>query len=467
LPVAITAPPEKPRPLRATLHDAVVPADEPFRAHAPPAPAVVEVTDAPPTVITAKSGLRVEVFPRSSVPILHVRLVVDRGAIDLGDPGGLKTEEVDQLFRRLGDETTYEEISARLTQAGGTWNKGFTRDAFWVDVKVPRTGLGAALETLSRGFVHAWLSPAEYELRSREWKNIAVSASLGQENAERLVLFGDKHAYGYAGEGSVLMPREEAQAVHDQIFQPVHSRLVVVGDADPVEVAKAVEKELGPWGTKTAKRIAKRTLPPPDVKGPRLAVVSGAAEDFRYGAVFARGPAPEGADLDAFRVAVELVGGVVSSRLYEDLRRDGDAFTSHGETHVARTATWAEIGSSYARDRTVAGVEKTLKVIESIRAGTVSDEDVATAKEALMGALRADLATDQGAAKRYGDPEGGYTDVRTFPGRISRVRTVDVVRVAKKYLTPDAIHVLLIGRANQLDPAPLGLGPPAQLGPKP
>ena len=113
-------------------------------------------------------------------------------------------------------------------------------------------------------------------------------------------------------------------------------------------------------------------------------------------------------------------------------------------------------------------MEKTLKVIEAIRAGTVSDEDVATAKEALMGALRADMATDQGAAKRYGDPEeGAYTDVRAFPGRISRVRTVDVVKVAKKYLTPDAIHVLLIGRANQLDPASLGLGPPAALAPKP
>jgi predicted Zn-dependent peptidase len=441
--------------------------DEPFRARAPAVPLVVEAIDPPPKVMTEKSGLRVEVFPRPFVPIMHVRLVVDRGAIDLGDPGGLKTEEVDQLFRRLGDETTYEEISAHLTEAGGTWNKGFTRDAFWVDVKVPRTGLAAALEAISRGFVHAWLSPAEYELRSREWKNIAVSASLGQENAERLILFGDKHAYGYAGEGSVLMPREEAQAVHDQLFQPLHSRLVVVGDADPAEVAKAVEKELGSWGAKTARRIARRALPPPDMKGARLAVVSGAPEDFRYGAVFARGPAPDSADLDAFRVAVEVIGGVVSSRLYEELRRDGDAFTSHGETHVARTATWAEIGTSYARGRTVAGVEKTLKVIEALRAGTVSEEDVATAKEALAGALRADLATDQGAAKRYGDPDATYAYVRAFPGRIAKVRGIDVVKVAKKYLAPDALHVLLIGRANQIDPAPLGLGAPLALAPKP
>lgn len=500
-PVAVPPPPPpraaaKPEPVRQPPLQPREPVpDEPFRAHAPALTPIVEVLDPPPRVTTLANGLRVVLFPRHAVPLAEVRLVIDRGALDLGDLGGLAVNETEDFFRRLGDDAVYEEVSTKLSAVGGCWESGHSHDGVWVAVKIPSAGLDAAVAALSRGFVHAFLAPAEHEMRSREWTHVAGSAAITAEHAERLILFGTRHPYGYGGEGATPISQQAAQKVHDQLFQPAHATLVVVGDVDAAALDASVTRQFGAWvGWKPVAKVrvappevpatpvlvaapavpaarhvmnGRRASPSPSAPQPaaspllaRLSVVSNSAADQRYGAVIARGPAPTSADLDAFRLAVELIGGAVSSTLYERLRQDGDALSLSAGVEVERTATWLELGAYYAPRKAVDGVEQVLRAIRAVRTGAVTDSDITTAREALLGSFRAHMATVEGAASLYS--QGGAQDlerVRNFPARLARIRRSDVIRVANTYLRAEALHVLFVGNSSELDVAPLGLGP--------
>ena len=125
------------------------------------------------------------------------------------------------------------------------------------------------------------------------------------------------------------------------------------------------------------------------------------------------------------------------------------------------------IAAELPRDDLVSGVDRMLRAVETTSQGQVTDADVATAKEALVGSYRAQIATVEGAATSYGRPDEPLDHVRSYPTRIGRVTRADVVRAAARYLRAEALHVLLFTDARSFDAAPLGLGPPVVLAASP
>ena len=103
-----------------------------------------------------------------------------------------------------------------------------------------------------------------------------------------------------------------------------------------------------------------------------------------------------------------------------------------------------------------------LAAIRDLRAGKVSDDEVAAARETSLASLRTAMSTAEGAMATYALWLGLGTDperLRELPARLVKVRTEEIVRVANFYLSEDSIRVLFVRADRELDVRPLGLGP--------
>jgi len=276
----------------------------------------------------------------------------------------------------------------------------------------------------------------------------------------KAVLFGRDHAYGYRPPEQTLNSPERAQELHDELFQPAHAALVVVGDVTPAQLDESAARWLGAWTTRRA--LPKSTAPPPPLNGPRVAVVRRRNNSDGYAAVFARGPDGMRDDSEAFELVAKILGGSWSSKLYEHLREGSEAaYGVATPTFVQREASWLVIGTTYQNDKAVDSVRDVLAATERLRNGSVTDDEIEVARETVLAEWRGIMSTVEGAAAAYAawiahGLEPGRID--DYSSRIARVRRDDVERVAKVYLDPKALHVVFMGEDRWLDPSPLGMG---------
>ena len=262
-----------------------------------------------------------------------------------------------------------------------------------------------------------------------------------------------------------MIPMEAAQAIHARLFQPAQAILVVVGDVGLERLQRSVERVFGPLAGAIA--LPRQAGAPPARPGPRVAVVRNRGLTQVRGAVFARGPAPPSEDTLALAIVAQLLAGGPSSTLFEQLREEaGAAYSLGAGTSAARTASWFSLAASYDADKAVAGVGAVLAAIRALRAGHVSDDQVAVARETIVAQWREQQSSVDGAVAMYASSIAlgrGPDWPRDLPARVASVRREDLVRVANQYLTDPAMHVVFEGDDRWLDVDPLGMGGPVEL----
>ena len=433
---------------------------DPFPSEPPALAPVSEVVDAAPRITTLANGLRVVLVERHTFPVVAARLFVDRGSLDLDDAGGIRVSQAMYLFERGGSEAALEGISADAMRIGASCSSGAHPMAAWVSVRSPAQEFEAALDLMTRLSFKARLTDEEYRRRQAEWTKASDFGGLNLDAAERFVLFGASHPYGFAGHGRNVIPMDDARSLHETLFQPSVATLVLVGDVTPERVDSGVAGAFARWSA-AAPPLPKKTDPPPQRGGPRISLISHHGLTQMRGAIFARGPLPSDDDSFAFAVVANLLGGGKSSRLYEVLREEiGAAYNVGAYARLRRNASWLSLSASYDIDKAVRGIEAVIAAIGDLREGVVTDEQIAVAREALLAGWRETMATVEGTAAFYAywselgvEPERA----RRFPELVAAVARPDAVRVANKYLSEGALHVVLMGD-DTFDAHALGMG---------
>ncbi len=456
----------RPRLVTPLRYAAIAPTpDEPFRGVSPPCPSVSERVDPEPRITTLPNGLRVLLFERHDFPILAATLVIDRSSLDLGDNGGVQVGQTTFVYGRGGSEAAFEALSSDSARTGTSYGGDAGRSAVLFAARGPSEELDMALDMLARVGFRAQLTPEEYHRRAVEWNDEAKHDRVSLHAAERLVLFGDASPYGFMGRMPEMISLPTAETIHQRLFQPAQSSLIVVGDVVPEQLDASVARSFGAWA---AGATLSRTLAPlPSREGPRLSIVANHGVTQTYGSVFARGPDPTSDDLVAFSVVRNLLGGGRSSKLHERLRDEtGATYDIGAKVNVEVTASWLSVAAAYDAARVVEGIGEVLLAVRGLRSGDVTDEEVAVAREQVLSTWRESLATVGGAATTYAAWLAlgvGPDRVRDLVKQVMRVGRDDVVRVANRYLTDGALHVVLLGEDRWLDTRPLGLGGPTKL----
>ncbi len=332
---------------------------------------------------------------------------------------------------------------------------------------VSATNLSVHMRNLDEG-LKLWMdllsNPALPEDKLRREKD-QVLPSIRNRNKEVSTVTSRAYTRLIYGEGSPMaeemteagvtsITRDDLVAWHKKYFGANNAILVVTGDFNTADMMQKLEGTFGKW------RNAEKAVPPISaVKQEATAGVYMIQPEvlpnqgiIQIGHLGIMQDDPDYPAVDLMNYI--LGGGSFSSRITKTVRTDnGLAYTANssysgGIEYPGTFRAFAQTKNSTV----VFAAQLMLDIIENLRAGNVSEADLAMAKKARLNAFPAmfpDVSTivRNIASLEYNKRPSDYYDV--YESKYEKVTLADIKRVAQKWLQPDKLVILVGGNIEE------------------
>ncbi len=452
---------------------AVAPAAQPAPPDGRPAlaPAPVFV---PPAVERHRlsNGLPVLFVAKPGVPLAQVDLLVRTGSADDGALDGLAGFAADLMDEGAGDLDAL--ALADAVDFLGV-DLGVDADVHSVRVRLhaPLSKLDPALGLMADVALRPAFSEADLE-RVRTSRLTALEQRRDEARAIASVafaraVFGRDHPYGRLGDGEPAtvgaISRADLVAFHDRALRPGNAALVVVGAVTWPEVADRLEAAFGAEAWPARPVEPRRPVAEAAQVGPRAVTFvdkPGAAQSVvRIGRVGAARSTP---DYAALEVLNTILGGSFTSRLNQNLReRNGYSYGAGSGFDYRPVAGPFVASSDVQTDVTAPALTEFFRELSGIAAPVPADE-LAKARDNRALSFPSPFATVRGTAAMVGAlwlddlPDDAYA---RYAADVRAVTAADLARVARRYVDPDRVAVVVVGDWSVVGDAvrALDLGP--------
>jgi predicted Zn-dependent peptidase len=263
------------------------------------------------------------------------------------------------------------------------------------------------------------------------------------------------HPFGYSILGTpatvASLGVSDLRAVHTLGYRPEHIVVVVTGNVDHDRVVAALEST----GWAAQPRGGTTVTPPPPPTAPRLAydhVVRDTAQTY----VVIGSPALCYSDRRryAFAIVSQLLGGGMSSRLFQRVREElGLAYSVHTFQSLHARFGVHGIFAATAPETAAAALEASLSELRELLAHGFPDDELAAGKNQLKGQLTLSLESvtsrmyRAAAVELYGDPDRTLDEVLA---EIDAITQDEVRQVTEEFFNPSAQMVLSLGPGSAL-----------------
>jgi zinc protease len=412
------------------------------------------------------NGLRVIAVSHHENPVVSMRLLI--GAGSSLDPKG-KTGLAHVTASLLDQGTTTasaSELNDAIDFIGGGMGAGAGTDLSYLSMLVMKDSFDRGLQMLSDMTRHPAFAQEEI---ARQRQQLLSSLQVSFEDPDFIAnavfdrLVYGFHPYGLPQTGTpetlASITRDDLVAFHQKYFVPNNAILAIVGDIPPDEAFAGVRKVFADWQRKD---VGAATFSEPPGPTRRLVVVNkpdAVQTEVRVGNIGIPRSHP---DYMAVNLAIRILGGEGSNRLHQVLR------TARGLTYGAQANfdTFKDGGDFEAETNTrTAATGEVLRLIVDefwrLQRERVGQRELDDAKAYLTGSFPLTIETPNAIALQiinvmfYGLPIG---ELQTFRERVNAVTVDDIQRVAKLYLKPDRLSVVLVGNASQFTNQLQGVG---------
>jgi predicted Zn-dependent peptidase len=421
------------------------------------------------------NGVPVVLVRRPEVPVVQVQALFDAGfAADSGGKLGTAAFAMAMLEEGAGPYGALQ-FAARAEDLGAVVGASASLDSSSAFVSALTDTLDPSLALLATLLREPRLEAAEIERVRKQWlAQIAREKTQPNSIAQRLLpplMYGTAHPYGipFTGSGnesSIAALTREDLVTHLQAWiRPDNMRLVVVGDTTPEAIRPLLEKYLGSWrapaparGTKTVAEVA---LP----GTPRVFLVDRPEAQQAFilaGHVIPSSRSPQLLEIES---AVNVIGGLFTSRLNMNLREDkswsyGAYATSSPAAHQRPMLVFAPVQTDKAVDslrelrrefdeyvstRAATSEEVARVIANDVRALPGSFETAAAVRSAVTGILLYDRPDDW---------------VRTLKARTEAQTVESVNAAARSVIRPSAMTWVVVGDLSKIEQGirELGIG---------
>ncbi|MBX6364046.1 MAG: insulinase family protein [Gemmatimonadetes bacterium] len=466
---ARTAPAPVPTPTPATASVATAAVDTPAaprvavdRSRPPELGPPPSLRLPPVETRTLSNGLTLYIVEQHELPLVDLVLLVKSGSeADPAGRAGLATLVADMLMEGTTSRTGLE-VADQAAYLGIELDAGATWDASRVTLHAPTAQLDSALALFADVALHPRFAVADLERLRKERLTTLIQLrdrpSAIADQAFASIVFGAGHAYGRSTLGTEAttraITRADLQRFYAQHYRPNNAALLVVGDVDPDAVSGTLERLVGAWKPAPVPESAVGSAPAPRPTTVYLIDKPGAPQSsIRIGGIGVPRSTP---DYFAIQVMNTILGGSFTSRLNQNLRE------VHGYTYGAGSGFGMrrEAGPFVARaevtgTKTDSSLVQFLKELNAIRDDTVPTAELEKAKRYIQLGLPADFETTRDVASQlvpvvlYGLPldyYGGYIE------RVGRVTQADVQRVARRYIDPAHLTIVVVGDRKSIEP---------------
>ncbi len=413
------------------------------------------------------NGLKVIVVEDHEQPIVYISFVVRSGSTYDGDLPGLASVTAELLTK--GTKTrTATQIAEEIDFVGGSLNATASWDATNINVLVLKKYLGVGMDIL-QGVVLNPTFPDEELERIRTQR----LASIKQAKAEAGYLAGvrfSKELFGnhpYANEiggneeSIQKISRDDIVKFYKKHFIPNNSFIIFAGDITPKEAVPLVEKYFSKWEKSENPHQKFQTVN--DVAQTKVVIVDkpGAVQSaIRIGHL---GIDRKNKDYVKVYTLNTLLGGYFNSRINMNLRE------THGYTYGASSSFDSRIypgpfivSTDVRNEVTDSSVAEIIKELKRIIDEPVPEDELKMAKDYIVGSFPLQIETPAQVASRimtieiYGLPKDFYDKFRE---EVKKITPKDIQEVAKKYLHPDRLLIVISGNSKQIKPVLGKFGP--------
>jgi len=435
----------------------------------PPRPLPARDVNFPPYQMqTLPNGLQVIAVPHHEQPAVSMRMLIRAGsAADPAAKTGLAHLTASLLDQGTGTQSA-SEFNDAIDFIGGSVSAGAGSDLSYANMVVMKDSFDTGLRMLSDmvrrpAFADAEIARQRQQLLSSLQVSFDDPDFIADAVFDRLV-YGF-HPYGLPQSGTpdtlASITRADLTAFHQKYFVPNNAILAIVGDVTAEEAFAGVRRVFGDWERREVP-TAPSVEPPTPTR--RVVVVNkpdAVQTEVRVGHI---GIPRNHPDYMAVNLAIRILGGEGSNRLHQVLR------TARGLTYGAQADfdTYKDSGDFQAETNTrTAATGEVLRLIVDefwrLQRDRVNERELADAKAYLTGSFPLTIETPNAIAMQilnvvfFGLP---IEQLQTFRDRVNAVTVDDVQRVAKLYLKPDKLSVVLVGNANAFTGQLKGVGFP-------
>ena len=413
----------------------------------------------PPGVVRRKlsNGLEVLIAERHGLPILTLDLVVKGGETLV--PKG-KEGLASMTATLLTEGTTSRDalaLAGDLAEIGASVDADGELEHSTLSLTTLTKHTARALELYTDVLLHPSF-PEKALNRHRLQRLARLKARLDEPQGVAgvvfpKVLYGEDHPYGRPDLGTPKtiagLTRDDVVAFHKRLFHPNNSALIVAGDTTPDDIVKTLEQALKGWEPGDVPG-AKAPGAPPASKPVTVYLVDKPDAAQSYLAVGHVGVPRSTPDYFPLTVLNAVLGGQFSSRINMNLReKKGYTYGAYSHFHFRLGPGPFEAECSVQTDVTKeALVELVNEITEITGKRPVTAEELAFAKERIVRGFPAKFETTSGVAGTlmglvlYDLPADYFA---TYQSKVEAVTAADVERVAKKYLNPGGLTIVVVG----------------------
>jgi zinc protease len=414
------------------------------------------------TELRLANGAQLVVVERHALPLVSFNITFVGGTHQLvpGEKAGLGTFVASML--KEGTKTkSGDDLSNAMQLLGSTVNVSVGGESGSIGFTAIKDKFEGMLALLGDMLVNPSF-PADALERFRA--QTLVTLQQDRDRTEYLAsiafpktVYSTAHPYGRTMREATVkaITREDLVSFHRQYFQPGRAVIVVVGDVQPLEVKQMIDRVLAAWpagGTRPSFNYPPMVAP----KATTIYLVDkpGAEQSsFRIGLA---GPPRATPDYYALRVMSQIFGELFQSRLNANIREQkGYSYGVYSNIGFGRGPGPIITAGDIKTAQTDSALIEWMKEIRGVRGErAITDAELAAGKAALTQSLpeRFSSVGAVSSAIREIYVEGLPKDYyQRFVDAVNAVTKADVVRVARRYLDPEHLTIVIVGDRKQIE----------------
>ena len=422
----------------------------------PPRPLPSKAVTFPPYELrTLPNGMQVIVVMHHEQPEVTMRLLVRAGgAYDPQGKGGTAAL-VASLLNQGTTTRAAREIADAIDSIGGALDTAAGSDVTSATVLVMKDSFDVGMNLLADVIRRPAFAPEEIERQRKQTiQNLGVSLEdpdfIGRAVLNRLI-YGF-HPYGFPDAGLpetiAKITREDLREFHRRYFAPNNSILAIVGDVTADEAMAAATRVFADWERQA---VQPPTLTEPPRPTRRIVVIDkpdSVQTAVRIGQIGVPRKTPDYMSMDQ---AIRILGGEGSNRLFRVLRSErGLTYSASADLNPMLLAGDITAETDTRTEATGEAVRVIVDEFTRLQRERIGDGELAGAQAYMTGSFPLTIETPGAIARQVVNVvfyDLSLDELRTYRQRANAVTPDDVQRVARTYMQPERLSIVMVGDA--------------------
>jgi zinc protease len=422
----------------------------------PPRPLPSRPVSFPPYELKVlPNGMQLIVVMHHEQPEVSMRILVRAGAAyDPAGKNGVATMAASLLDQGTTTKSA-EQIADTIDSIGGVLDTAAGSDVTSTSVLVMKDSFDLGMDLLADVVRRPVFAPEELE---RQRVQAVSSLHVSMEDPDFIAgavmnrLIYGFHPYGFPDSGMPetlgRITQDDLREFHRRYFAPNNCILAIVGDVTADEAVAAATRVFGDWARQPI-QIPKLVDPPRPTR--RVVIVDkpdSVQTAVRVGQLGVPRKTPDYMDLDQ---AIRILGGEGSNRLYRVLRAERSLTYSASADMNTMLLAGDFIAETDTRSEATGQVVRLIvdEFGKLLREGA-GDAELAGAQAYMTGSFPLTIETPGDIARQVVNVvfyDLSVDELRTYRQRANAVTPDDILRVARTYLQPDRLAIVMVGNA--------------------